>query len=101
MGMKIVLSHACEVATATQLDMDLRSKDVEFGLSFQYYLLHVIQGFDSINPFQRCVIDVGFDAVGYVGSHGGSASGYSMLGHLITAKNKVGKRTVVNSSAWF
>ena len=64
--------------------------------------------FDSIQPFPRCLVNVGEDALAFVASHDGSVSGYSMIGHLITgdkkgnmrsqivtAKNKIGKQTVV------
>ena len=53
-------------------------------------------------------MEVASESIGYVGSHDGSVSGFSMIGHLITgdkagnvqsniitAKNKIGKRTVV------
>ena len=88
--------------------MDLRDKDKEFTILFQDYLLHILEEFDNIRPFQHCMVDVGEDALAFVGSHDRSISGYSKIGHLITgekdgnmrskivtAKNKIGKRTVV------
>ena len=108
MGMKVFLSCACELGAAAKLDLDLREKDKEFSLLFQAYLLHILEEFDNIRLFQCCMVEVGSDALASVGSHDGSVSGFSMKGHIITgdkdgnikskivtANNKIGKRTVV------
>ena len=56
----LFLSRSCELTTATQLDMDLRDKDKELGILFQDYLLHIIQEFYSVYPFNRCPIEAVF-----------------------------------------
>ena len=108
MGMKVFISWACELATAAQLDLDLREKDKVFSFLFQTYLLHILEEFDPIRPFQYCLVEVGSNALAFVRSRDGSVSGFLMKGHLITgdkdgnvqskivtAKNKIGKCTVV------
>ena len=66
------------------MDLDLCDKDKEFTILFQDYLLHVLEEFDNIRPFQSCMVDVGEDVLAFLGSHDGSKSGYSMVGHFIT-----------------
>ena len=55
MGMKVFLLRACELATAAQLHLDLRGKGEEFSLLFQTYLLHILEEYYSIRPFQSVV----------------------------------------------
>ena len=75
---------------------------------FRDYLLHILDHFDDIEPFPRCMINIEEEALAFVASHDESVSGYSMIGHLITgddkgnmisqivtANNKIGKHTVV------
>ena len=72
---KILASHACELATLGDMEVDLRERDYDFVRLCQAFIL-CMRNAGEIIPFERCWIPQGYKLMGFVTSIEGAKCGY-------------------------